>query len=301
MGAENCIDVRLASFIKRIFNYYIKKRTYIKPPPTQDEIWLTKFHDNGSFKHQLDNNFNIILHKDSVLCKLIYFGFEDTEITFLKRFLKKRNTFLDIGANIGLFSLYASKIIGDFGNIYAFEPTPITYSRLIENVNLNHFKNIKTVNIGLSNKKMLADFNVSNDGYDAWNSLVKLDQLQNGNIIKVQVETLDSFIEEQEISNIDLIKLDVEGWEKFVLEGGKNLFSKVNSPTCLVEFNENNTFAAGYYCGELFDYMKTFGYEWYSYNSKTNELIKEIKKLHYPYENLIAIKNYANCVNRLNN
>jgi len=45
--------------------------------------------------------------------------------------------------------------------------------------------------------------------------------------------------------------------------------------------------------------MKDFGYEWYSYNNKENNLKKEIKKLHYPYENLIAIKNFEFCNLRL--
>lgn len=300
MGTINSIDVRIVDFFKRALNYYIKKRTYTKPPPTQDEIWQTKFQNNDSFIHQLDNDLYIVLYNDSILCKLIYFGFEETELSFLKKYLRKGDTFFDIGANIGLYSLYASEIIGETGVTYAFEPTPTTFIRLVENINLNNYKNIKAINIGFSNKKMLADFNISNDGYDAWNSFAKLNQLQNSSTIKVNVETLDSFIIEQNISKIDLVKLDVEGWEKFVLEGGSKLLSSKKPPVFLIEFTEEHAFAAGYYCGELYDCMCSFGFEWYSYNSSTNTLIKEKKKLHYPWENLIAIKNYENCRNRIN-
>ena len=95
MGKMNSIDVIVASFFKRCFNYYIKKRTYTKPPPTQDEIWQLQFKNNDSFIHQLNKHIRINLFKDSVLCKLIYFGFEETELKFLERFLKKGDTFLD--------------------------------------------------------------------------------------------------------------------------------------------------------------------------------------------------------------
>ena len=299
MGTINSIDVKIADFFKRAFNYYIKKRTYIKPSPSQDEIWSSKFNNTDIFLHKINDHLKINLYKDSILCKLIYFGFEETEITFIKKYLKKGDTFFDIGANIGLYSLQASEIIGKNGVIYSFEPTPITFKRLIENIKLNNYNNIKTINIGFSNKKESSDFNISNDGHDAWNSFIKLNQLQNCSTIKVNVEKLDSFIKERNIQNISLIKLDVEGWEKFVLEGSTKLLSSKNPPVFIIEFTEEHAFAAGYYCGELFDYVKTFGYEWYSYDIETNKLIQQQKKLHYPYENLLAIKDINACIKRL--
>jgi FkbM family methyltransferase len=299
MATLKTFDVRIANSIRRRLNNYIVKRTYVEPPPTEDEIWQSKFTDANAFTHILSEELQIKLYNDSLLCRLIYFGFEKNEILFLQRFLKKGDTFLDIGANIGLFSLYASKVIGDLGLTYAFEPTPNTFQRLLENISINNCKNIIPVNIGLSNKNMVVDFNVSEDGHDAWNSIVKLDQLQNWSSIKVNVETLDSFIKKYSIRKVDLIKLDVEGWEKFVLEGGEQLLRQSDTTVLLIEFTEDNAFKAGYYCGELFDYVESLGYLWYSYNSIENTLIKEVKKLHYPYENLIAIKNYDHCYSRI--
>lgn len=293
------LDVRIADYLRRILNNYIDMRTYVKPPPSEDEIWNSLFINSNKIEHELEDNVRIILYNDSILCRLIYFGFEQTEISFIKKFLRKGDVFIDIGANIGLFSLHASKILGDTGKIYAIEPTPDTFDRLKQNIKLNKFENIEPHNLGLSNSKSFFDFHISNDGHDAWNSFANLPELISCEKITVQADTLDSFILQNKIKNISLIKLDVEGWEKFVLEGAESILKQDNAPVFMVEFTETNAFAAGYYLGELFDMMKDFGYEWYSYNNKANTLRKEIKKLHYPYENLIAIKNHELCNLRL--
>lgn len=299
MSVFKSLDIKIANFINRCINYYVKKRSNIQPPPTDDDIWNSLFTNSNKIEHELENNVRIILYKDSILCKLIYFGFEQTEISFVKKFLRKGDVFIDVGANIGLYSLYASKIIGSNGKIYAFEPTPVIFDRLKQNIRLNNFENIEPHNIGLSNSKSFIDFNISNDGHDAWNSFAKLPENISYEKIKVLVDTLDSFISENKIKNISLIKLDVEGWEKFVLEGCPYLLNTDNPPVFLVEYSENLAFSAGYYLGELFDLMKYYGYEWYSYNHESNVLKKEKKKLHYPYENLIAIKNFEFCNLRL--
>ena len=302
MGTINSLDIRIATFCKRCINYYIKKRTYIPPsptPPNQDEIWESLFNDAQQFVYLIDNGTKIILNKDSIYCKLIYFGFEESEIKFLRKFLKKGDTFIDIGANIGLYSIYASKIVNNNGKVIAFEPTPTTFERLRQNILLNNLTNIEANNMGLSNKKSVLKLHISTDGHDAWNSFADLDNIVISEEINVNVDTLDSYINKKMIQNIKLIKLDVEGWEKYVIEGAANLLKRKDAPVFMVEFTEANAFASGYYLGEIYDFMKNHGYSWYSYNSELNSLILEKKKLHYPYENLIAIKNYCECYKRI--
>ncbi len=295
------IDIQIANFLRRCFAYYIRKRTHTIDTETgQEEYWLSHFsNQQDSFVHNLSNDAKITLFKDSLLCKYIYFSFEETEINFLRRFLQPGDCFFDIGANIGLFTLHASPTVGNTGFIYAFEPTPVTYARLQNNIILNNFQNIKAENIGLSSSIETVEFHVANNGYDAWNSIASLNQLEDCSIIKINTNTIDNYILANNIQHVDLIKLDVEGWEYNVLKGAHDLMSKPDSPVMLVEFTETNAFAAGYYCGELFDYVKSFGYEWYSFDMGTNTLNLQQKKLHYPYENLIAIKDLNSCYNRL--
>jgi hypothetical protein len=103
----------------------------------------------------------------------------------------------------------------------------------------------------------------------------------------VNVYTIETEFREIKKEKIKLIKIDVEGWEKFVLTGGATFF-KCYSPLVMVEFTEKNTFDAGYLVHEIYDIMLEFGYSWYRY--KNNQLIPEDKRLHYPYDNLIAKK-----------
>lgn len=286
------IDVRIANFLKKKAENYIRFR--MKPIDIEEENnkrWLSNFvKGNESFVHQLNDEIKINLYKDSILCKYIFISFEEAEIIFLNKFLKPGNVFFDVGANIGLFSLHASKRIGTEGRVCSFEPSPETYKRLKKNFEVNDINNAVAENVGLSEKKDILKFNVSNSGYDAWNSFANLSDVGEFNCIDVPVISLDEYIIREKISKINLIKIDVEGWELFVLKGATNLLSSDDAPVLMIEFTETNTFSAGYYCGELFDYMKSFGYEWYSYNAQDNELDPQIKKLHYPYENLIAIK-----------
>jgi hypothetical protein len=131
-------------------------------------------------------------------------------------------------------------------------------------------------------------FYISENGHDAWNSFAPSQDNKLEKEIKVPVSTLDFELENIDKSKIALVKIDVEGWEKFVLYGGKDFFSNYN-PIVMVEFTEENTFNAGYQVHDIYDIMEDFGYVWHKiYNGK---LVLESKKMRYPYDNLIAIKN----------
>ena len=232
------------------------------------------------------------------MSRLIHFGFENDEIEFVTKYVKAGDIFIDIGANIGLFSLVASPIVGLQGKVISYEPTPKTYNRFIENIKLNRITNINAKNIGLSDSESYLNLNISDSGYDAWNTFAPNEvgnKSKFTSTVNVKVMTLDQELDELNKANISLVKIDVEGWEKFVLLGGESFFRKY-SPVVMIEFTEENTFAAGYYVYELFDLLLDWGYKWYSYND--HNLIPEIKRLRYPYTNLIAIKNIEHVKDR---
>lgn len=253
-----------------------------------NESWSKLFKDNDFFEFKLNNDVKINLYRDSVLSRLIYDGFEKVETDYLSSVLAKGDVFIDIGANVGLFGLLASPIVGADGLVVCFEPSPLTFKRLEENVELNKFENIDIRNIGLSNSSGNLSFFVSQNGYDAWNSFAPSQDNKLESSIRVPVSTLDIELKDIDKSKIKLVKIDVEGWEKFVLYGGKDFLVKYN-PIVMVEFTEENAFNAGYAVHEIYDLMQVFGYVWYTI--KNGELIAETKKLYYPYNNLIAIKN----------
>ena len=128
-------------------------------------------------------------------------------------------------------------------------------------------------------------FYFSDSGFDAWNSFAPDHRLKK-NII-ISTFTLDQQLENIDKSKIKMVKIDVEGWEKFVIKGGK-LFFQNFAPIVMVEFTEDNTFNAGYPIHDIFIEFEQFGYEWFSIEKGI--LVKEKRKMHYPYVNLIAKK-----------
>lgn len=250
-------------------------------------LYETKFKSESSFLHNLNKEILIHLYKDSNLSRMIYDGFEAEETAFMQSVLKPGDTMLDIGANIGLFTLLAAQSVGMTGNVFSFEPSPITFERLLENVDINRFKQVQCFNIGLSDTDGTLDFYTSKNGHDAWDSFADDAKGRLSNRLKIAVKTLDSVVEEHRLNAIDFIKMDVEGWEKFVILGGQKCLIE-QSPTVMVEFTDENTFNAGYRTLDIYDEMVKLGYKWYSI--KEGSLVEAIPQVHYLYENLIAIK-----------
>lgn len=249
-------------------------------------IWKSRF-ENGSFEFTFFQNLRIELFEESALSKDIFEGFEYSELSFTHDILKKGDIYVDIGANIGMFSLVAADKVTETGKVIAFEPAPRTFERLKKNIQVNNLTQINAFNLGLSNVRQNLDFYVSETGHDAWNSLVKNEGYGVVKQIKIPVSTLDQELESVEKGRVKMIKIDVEGWEKFVLLGAES-FLKEFSPIVMVEFTEANTFNAGYFVQEIYDLLEGWGYKWYRIDG--GSLIPDPKRLHYPYNNLIAKK-----------
>ncbi len=296
------LDYRIARYGIKLLSRYLDNYDKEQKKKKENE-WFSLFIKSESIKFCLNDSLFIYLLKDSFLSRLIYSGFEESEILFLRRYLSNSDIFFDIGSNIGLYSLHAAQVVGKTGKVFAFEPTPSTYSQLKRNVDLNNFgKYVICNNIGLSDNKGTLKMNVSSNGYDAWNTFAKPIRPYFDKQIEIPVETFDNYINNNNINikDISLIKVDVEGWETFVFKGASSLKDQ-DSPVLLVEFTEDYAFAAGSNCYELYDLIKSFGYDWFTYNSISNQLVPEPKRLHYPYNNLIAIKNKEKVQVRLSN
>ena len=71
---------------------------------------------------------------------------------FISRYLKKDEHFIDVGSNVGIYTLLAASIVGNNGLVYSFEPDYISNKRLLENIKLNKLKNVKVFQYAISNK-----------------------------------------------------------------------------------------------------------------------------------------------------
>ena len=126
--------------------------------------------------------------------------------------LDNKSVVIDVGANIGEFSL---AIADKVGKIISVEPDPIAFKCLA--LNMHKYKNVNSVNHLLSNSNGTVDFYISSDTADS--SMIEPDSYDSK--IAIQSITLDDLMKKNSIENIDLLKIEAEGAEPEVLEGAK--------------------------------------------------------------------------------
>jgi FkbM family methyltransferase len=190
-------------------------------------------------------------HVSHVITQLLFKNqYEPATSWVFKQLLKKGDVAVDVGANIGYYSLLASSIVGETGNVYAFEPEPNNMRFLKQNIEMNEFKNIQTYQLALSDRIGEAKFHVSDD--DAMHSLVKTNEHTSS--IAVEVNKLDNIIK----GEFKLLKTDTEGNELAVIRGAENIIKR--SKCCLIiEVYLKGIAAGGSTLEELWDYINSVG------------------------------------------
>lgn len=157
---------------------------------------------------------------------IIWGYYEDSVRSLIKKLLKSGDIFVDIGANIGYFSILSQSIVGKEGQVYSFEPNIEALANLRENARLNNSKNITVIPKATSDYIGTAQFNMGVES--AFSTLVENpDFMQVKRQVTVDVTTVDEEMQAQ-IGNLELIalvKIDVEGNEIFTLKGMQKLIS----------------------------------------------------------------------------
>lgn len=181
-------------------------------------------------------------------------------IFVLEKFLKIGDTFIDVGANQGEYSLWAARKVGATGKIIAFEPMQQLFDQLVENIRLNESfqKSIWPVKLGLSDKKGEVILYASDDSNEGTNTIYTTDKF-NIELGKIQLDTLDEQLDELKIIKVNFLKIDVEGAELQVLNGAINTL-KNHRPVLLLEINKDACIAGGYLPEDILSLLKPFNY-----------------------------------------
>ncbi len=219
-----------------------------------------------------------IKFKNDILLKLeisdwvqenLYFldAYEDSELLFMKSILKDGSIFIDIGANIGLYSLIASKLVKENGNIYAFEPYPKNRKVFNENITLNNFKNITVESFAITDKESEITLFYNNENANL--GMVSAYITDSDNALKVKTISLDSYVKKQQITKIDFIKLDIEGGEYTALLGMQNVLANF-SPILMIEILDYVPFAKNTNQDKIVSFLAKFEYQkWFINNDGT--------------------------------
>jgi FkbM family methyltransferase len=221
------------------------------------------------------DNFKIYVNPRSigVEISLILSGYYEKHIIeIMREILKPGMVVLDIGANIGYHTLISSKLVGNTGKIYSFEPEPHNFKLLLKNIEINEFKNIIPINKALSNNigstKLFLD--TQSDGKHSLSEK----NVNTNKFIEVEKITLDSFYENMgENRRIDFIKIDVEGAEGLVIKGGGKLL-KENDIMIIMEFIPFYIRNLGASPEKLLSLLMGFGFEFYLIEQKVGTIVK---------------------------
>ncbi|MEO7317842.1 MAG: FkbM family methyltransferase [Chthoniobacteraceae bacterium] len=248
-----------------------------------------------SLTRSLGGGVRLKLYGDSRLCEMLYFDqFEPETRCFLDAYLRSGDVFLDIGANVGLYTIAAARIVGIGGEVHAFEPCSQTFSRLEENVRLNALRSVSCHRLALSDTNAEAKLSIAKDGFDAWNSLGKPYMGEDGGQETVQTATLDSFVSQHRLENrITAMKIDVEGWENQVLAGAEKLLSAPNAPALCIEFTEQAAQLAGSSCAALYHTLERFGFQMFTVGDTPETVVPFALRDPFPNVNLLALKDPA--------
>jgi FkbM family methyltransferase len=171
---------------------------------------------------------------------IFFFGDLDPKITWiLKRLLYPGDRVLDVGANVGLLTLWMSRLVGPQGFVHAFEPNPVLCQILNDTFARNATMNVKLHSIALGSSSGQVKLHVPTGNFGGGSLVRKTGQT--AQIHTVSVMKLDDVVVRESISKIALIKLDVEGFELEVLRGARRVVQELRPAAILFEANERST------------------------------------------------------------
>jgi FkbM family methyltransferase len=168
---------------------------------------------------------------------------EKATTELFKKTVKEGNVVIDLGANIGYFSLLAARFVGKNGKVYSFEPEPKNYSYLIKNIKLNNYDNVIAIQKAVSNKIGKTKLYICS--YDAGHHTINQIEgikayrpeaiINEKDFVEIETVTLDEFFKDKE-DLIDVIKIDVEGAEVLTLAGMDRILKVNKKLKMFIEF-----------------------------------------------------------------
>lgn len=190
---------------------------------------------------------------------------EFEEMGFLLHLLRKDDLFVDIGANIGSYTVLASAALG--ARTIAFEPIPSTFDWLRRNVAVNGIaERVKLYNMGVGSTRGRLLFTANQD---TTNHVVVSSSADAEDNIQVETDTLDHLLGDAVPA---LVKIDVEGFETEVLSGAHRVLKSRDTHALIMELNGSGT-RYGYSDEQLLHKMKEYDFGTYRYDPFERKLV----------------------------
>jgi FkbM family methyltransferase len=195
---------------------------------------------------------------------LYYFGVWEPNLTrWIGENLAAGDTFIDVGANIGYFTLLAAHLVGSRGAVVAIEPSPSMYAALRDNIRLNGLNNVHTINAAVYDRRELVPFYRGPQGNAGMASIRRHPDVVEFECT-VSADVLPELCTVAEIASARIIKIDVEGLECEAASGLKTAFPRMRPDAeIVIEVVPEYLAAHGRHVGEAFEIFETAGFHAY--------------------------------------
>lgn len=203
---------------------------------------------------------------NTVIGRYLYYRrmYEEGVILRLSKLIKTGMTFIDIGANIGLYSVIVAYLVGKEGKVIAVEPQSDLCDLFQENMRINNLTNVilKPIALGAHSGKGEI-FQVSATNVGAATLKIKNTEDYFGTPVKVSVQSLDQVLKELNISAVHGLKIDTEGAELEILKGFRHWLANKPPSFLFVECIDSNLNRFGHNAEELISFLKKYEYSIY--------------------------------------
>ena len=196
------------------------------------------------------------------------YGELDTKI--IREEIHEGDIVIDVGANIGYYTLIFAQLVGSSGKVFAFEPEPKNFEILKKNIEINNYPNIVAEQKIVSDKSGIVKLFIAEHGIVGH----RINQQKSSQkFIEIESIILDNYIKKLNLDNkINFIKIDVEGSEPKVLEGAKEIMQKSNQLKIFTEFNREAVKKYSVEPKEMIDLLYRNGFKIYLPNYKENKI-----------------------------
>ena len=195
--------------------------------------------------------------------------YEPNEFHLLAKILRPGMTFIDVGANMGLYSLFSAKKVGEHGKVLAFEPSRREYEVVKKNVEANRLSNVTLLHLALSDKPAEVELLIAPSRHSGHNTLggfaydTPLERRE-----RVAAERLDDVVRKESLTRADVIKMDIEGAELRALRGAVETLARFR-PILFVEVSDRSLRQQGCTREDLLDFILRRGYLLYQFDRQT--------------------------------
>jgi FkbM family methyltransferase len=167
---------------------------------------------------------------------------EEATTTLFRKIVKAGDVVLDLGANIGYFTLLAASLVGERGRVYAFEPEPTNFRYLRKNIEMNNYRNVFAYSKGVSNmsgktRLFICPYDSGHHTINKPGGIKKYRPDYDGEIKEIEIDVViaDDFLKDK-VEKVDVIKIDVEGAEVLAFNGMKKILKGNQNVKIFLEF-----------------------------------------------------------------